>query len=163
MSLSKVSPFYSSAPSMFTDSQPKLGTDSVLFYIDFGSHPIRFGRFTVSQIFRNGQNYSEPTFQVFKKDKCGTFEKYQTTKNWRLRIQENLSSEERSAECRLGNSRRTQKWKTCCSNVTKQERSALEKIEDSTLPLYSTLRTIQLQFLSTSDYFVAKRAMSSSK
>ena len=62
---------------MFTDSQPKLGTDSVPFYIDFGSHPNRFGRFTVSQIFRNGQNYSEPTFQVFKKDKCGTFEKYQ--------------------------------------------------------------------------------------
>ena len=77
MSLSKVSPCYSSAPSMFTDSQPKLGTDSVPFYIDFGSHPNRFGRFTVSQIFRNGQNYSEPTFQVFKKDKCGTFEKYQ--------------------------------------------------------------------------------------
>ena len=62
---------------MFTDSQPKLGTDSVPFYIDFGSHPNRFGRFTVSQIFRNGQNYSEPTFQVFKKDKCGTFENYQ--------------------------------------------------------------------------------------
>ena len=76
MSLSKISPF-SSAPSMFTDSQPKLGTDSVPFYIDFGSHPNSFGRFTVSQIFRNGQNYSEPTLQVFKKDKCGTFEKYQ--------------------------------------------------------------------------------------
>ena len=30
--------------------------------------------------------------------------------------------------------RRTQKWKTCCNNVTKQERSALEKIDDSTLP-----------------------------
>ena len=77
MSLSKVSPFYSSAPSMFTDSQPKLDTDSVPFYIDFGSHPNRYGRFTVSRIFRNGQNYSEPTFQVFKKDNCGTFEKYQ--------------------------------------------------------------------------------------
>ena len=62
---------------MFTDSQPKLGTDSVPFYIDVGSHPNRFGRFTVSQMFRNRQNYSEPTFQVFKKDKCGTFEKYQ--------------------------------------------------------------------------------------
>ena len=68
MSLSQVSPFYSSAPSMFTDSQPKTGTDSVPFYIDFGSNPKRFGRFTVSQIFKNGQNYSEPTFQVFKKD-----------------------------------------------------------------------------------------------
>ena len=77
MSLSKVSLFYSSAPSMFTDSQPKLGTDSVPFYIDFGSHSNRFARFTVSQIFRNGQNYSLPTFQVFKKVKCGTFEKYQ--------------------------------------------------------------------------------------
>ena len=77
MSLSIVSPFYSSALSMFTDSQPKLGTDSVPFYIEFGSHPNRFGRFTVSQLFRNGQNYSEPTFQVFKKGKCGTFEKYQ--------------------------------------------------------------------------------------
>ena len=77
MSLSKVSPFYSSAPSMFTDSQPKTGTDSVPFYIDFGSNPKRFGRFTVSQIFKNGQNYSEPTFQVFKKDSSGTFEKYQ--------------------------------------------------------------------------------------
>ena len=64
---------------MFTDSQPKLGTDFVPFYIDFGSHPNRFAvRFTVSQIFRNGKkNYSETTFQVFKKDKCGTFEKYQ--------------------------------------------------------------------------------------
>ena len=77
MSLSKVSPFYSSAPSMFTDSQPKTGTDSVPVYIDFGSNPKRFGRFTVSQIFKNGQNYSEPTFQVFKKDNSGTFEKYQ--------------------------------------------------------------------------------------
>ena len=27
MSLSKVSPFYTSAPSMFTDSQPKTGID----------------------------------------------------------------------------------------------------------------------------------------
>ena len=62
---------------MFTDSQPKTGTDSVPFYIDFGSNPKRFGRFTVSQIFKNGQNYSEPTFQVFKKDNSGTFEKYQ--------------------------------------------------------------------------------------
>ena len=77
MSLSKVSPFYSSAPSMFTDSQPKLGTDSDPFYIDFGFHPNRFGRFSVPQIFRNGQNYSESTFQVFKKNKCGTFEMYQ--------------------------------------------------------------------------------------
>ena len=74
MSLSKVSPFYSSAPSMFTDFQPKTGTDSVPFYIDFGSNPKRFGRFTVSQIFKS---YSEPTFQVFKKDNSGTFEKYQ--------------------------------------------------------------------------------------
>ena len=62
---------------MFTDSQPKLDADSVPFYIDFGSHPNTFGRFTVSQLIRNGQNYSEPIFQVFKKDKCGTFEKYQ--------------------------------------------------------------------------------------
>ena len=62
---------------MFTDSQPKSGTDSVPFYIDFGSNLKRFGRFTVSQIFKNGQNYSEPTFQVFKKDNSGKFEKYQ--------------------------------------------------------------------------------------
>ena len=62
---------------MFTDSQFKLSTDSIPLYIDFGSHPNRFGRFTVSQIFRSGQHYSEPTFQVFKKDKCGVFEKYQ--------------------------------------------------------------------------------------
>ena len=67
MYLSKVSPYYSSAPSMFTDSQPKLCTDSVPFYIDFGSHPNRFGKITVSQIIRNRQNYSEPGFQVFKK------------------------------------------------------------------------------------------------
>ena len=62
---------------MFTDSQPKSGTDWVPFFIDFCSHPIRFGSFTVSQIFRIGQNYSETSFQVFKKDKCGPFEKYQ--------------------------------------------------------------------------------------
>ena len=169
MSLSKVSPCYSSAPSMFTDSQPKLSTDSVPFYIDFGSHPNRFGRFTVSQIFRNGQNYSEPTFQVFKKDKCGTFEKYQQLRigdyefkkfcllkndllNGDWEIRENPAQFEKNP-----------KMEACCNNVTKQERSALEKIEDSTLPLYSTFRTIQLQFMSRSDYFVAKRAMSSSK
>ena len=69
--------FFSSAPSMFTDSQPKTGTDSVPVLVDFGSNPKRFGRFTVSQIFKNGQNYSEPIFQFFKKDNCGTFEKYQ--------------------------------------------------------------------------------------
>ena len=68
MSLSKVSPFYSSAPSMFTDSQPKTGTASVQFYIDFGSNPKRFRRLTVSQNFKHGQNYSEPTFQASKKD-----------------------------------------------------------------------------------------------
>ena len=93
MSLSQVSPFYSSAPSMFTDSQPKTGTDSVPFYIDFGSNPKRFGRFTVSQIFKNGQNYSEPTFQVFKKDNFGTFEKYQQLRIG-LRIQEILFPQE---------------------------------------------------------------------
>ena len=31
----------------------------------------------VSQFFKNGQNYSGPTFQVFKKDNSRTFEKYQ--------------------------------------------------------------------------------------
>ena len=77
MSLSKVSPFYSSAPSMYTDSQSKTGTDLVPFYIDFGFNPKRFGRFNMSQICKNGQNYSEPTFQVFKTDNSGTFEKYQ--------------------------------------------------------------------------------------
>ena len=77
MSLSEVSPFYSSAPSIFTDYQPKTGTDSVSFYIDFGSSPKRFGGFTVSKIFKNGQNYSETNFQVFTKDNSGTFEKYQ--------------------------------------------------------------------------------------
>ena len=86
MSLSQVSPFYSSAPSMFTDSQPKTGTDSVPFYIDFGYNPKKFGRFTVSQIFKNGQNYSEPTFQVFKKDNSGTLKIYMgligTMENW---------------------------------------------------------------------------------
>ena len=62
---------------MFTDSQPKTGTDSVPFFIEFGSNPKRFGRIIVSQIFKNGQNYSEPTFQVFKKDNSVTFEKNQ--------------------------------------------------------------------------------------
>ena len=37
----------------------------------------RFGRFTMSQISRNGQLYTEPTFQVIRKDNSGTFEKYQ--------------------------------------------------------------------------------------
>ena len=151
MSLSKVSPCYSSAPSMFTDSQPKLGTDSVPFYIDFGSHPNRFGRFTVSQIFRNGQNYSEPTFQVFKKDKCGTFEKYQ-----QLRI----GDYEFKKFCLLKNDLLNGDWEIR-ENPAQFEKNP--KMEDSTLPLYSTFRTIQLQFMSRSDYFVAKRAMSSSK
>ena len=31
----------------------------------------------MSQISRNGQLYTEPTFQVFRKDNSGTFEKYQ--------------------------------------------------------------------------------------
>ena len=31
----------------------------------------------MSQISRNGQLYAEPTFQVYKKDNSGTFEKYQ--------------------------------------------------------------------------------------
>ena len=123
MSLSKVSPFYSSAPSMFTDSQPKLSTDCVPFYFDYGSHPNRFGRFTVSQIFRNGQNYSEPTFQVFKKDKCGTFEKYQQLRIGDYEFKKFLSPEERSAAWRLGD---------------------LGKIEDSTL-LY-TVRSGQSSF-----------------
>ena len=77
MSLSKVSHFLSSSPSMYTQSSPKPGTDSVPFYMDFGSNSKRFGRFTMSQISRNGQLYTEPTFQVFRKDNSGTFEKYQ--------------------------------------------------------------------------------------
>ena len=62
---------------MFADSKPKTGTDSVPFYIHFGCNPKRFGRFTVSQIFKIGQIYSEPTVLVFKKDNSGTFKKYQ--------------------------------------------------------------------------------------
>ena len=83
MSLSKVSRFHSSAPSMFTDSQPKTGTDSVPFFIDFVSNPKRFGRFTVSQVFKNGQSYSEPTFQVFKKYNSGLFE----ITNWNFELE----------------------------------------------------------------------------
>ena len=66
-----------SASSMYTQSSRKPGTDSVPFYMDFGSNSKRFGRFTVSQISRNGQLHTEPTFQVFRKDNSGTFEKYQ--------------------------------------------------------------------------------------
>ena len=54
MSLSEVSPFFWSASLIFTDSQPKTGTDSVPFYVDFGSKPKRFGRLTVSQVLKNG-------------------------------------------------------------------------------------------------------------
>ena len=38
LSLSKVSLFLSSAPSMYIQSSPKPGTDSVPFYMDFGSN-----------------------------------------------------------------------------------------------------------------------------
>ena len=91
MALDKVSPCFSSALFMFIDSQPKTGTDSVPFYIEFGSNPKRFGRFSVSQIFENGQSYSEPTFQVFKKENSG---EVPTASNWRLRIQEMLFPQE---------------------------------------------------------------------
>ena len=77
MSLSKLSPFQSSAPSMYTQSSPKPRTDSFPFYMDFGSNSESFGRFTVTQISRNGQLHTEPTFQVFRKDNSWTFEKYQ--------------------------------------------------------------------------------------
>ena len=36
--------------------------------------------------FKNGQNHSEPTFQVLEKDKSRKFEKISTTSKWRLRI-----------------------------------------------------------------------------
>ena len=62
---------------MYTQSSPKPGTDLVPFYMDFGSNSKIFGRFTMSQNSRNGQNYTELTFQVFRKDNSGTFEKYQ--------------------------------------------------------------------------------------
>ena len=81
MSLSKVSPFLSSAPSMYTQSSLKPGTDSVPFYMDFASNSKKFDRFTVSQISRNGQLHTEPTFQFFRKDNSGTFEKYQQLRN----------------------------------------------------------------------------------
>ena len=77
---------------MFTDSQPKTRTDSVPFYLDFGSNPKRFGRFTVSQIFKNGQNYSEPILQVFKRDNSGTFEKYQQLRSRDYEIEKSVSS-----------------------------------------------------------------------
>ena len=167
MSLSKVSPFYSSAPSMFTDSQPKFGNDSVPFYIDFGSHPNRFGRFTVSQRFRKEQNYSEPTFQVFNKDKCGTFEKYQ-----QLRI----GDFEFKKFCLLKNNLLNGDWETQknpaqfemnpkMEDVLQQCQKAREisigKNRRPYVPLYIMFRTIQLQFMSKSDYFVPKGAMSS--
>ena len=66
---------------MYTQSSPKPGTDSVPFYMDFGSNSKRFGRFTMSQISRKGQICSAPTFQVFRKDTFGTFEKYQQLRN----------------------------------------------------------------------------------
>ena len=167
MSLSKVYPFYSSAPSMFTHSQLKLGTDSVPFYIDFGSHPNRFGRFTVSQVFRNGQNYSVPTFQVIKKDKCGAFEKYQ-----QLRI----GDFEFKKFCLLKNDLLNGDWEIRQNPAQLEKNPKLEYVlqqchkareigigKNRRLYVYSTFRTIQLQFMSRSDYFVAKRAMSSSK
>ena len=83
MFLSKVSPFLSSAPSIYTQSSPKPGTDSVPFYMDFGSNSKRFGKYTVSQISRNGQLHTEPTLrvlevlEVFRKENSRTFEKYQ--------------------------------------------------------------------------------------
>ena len=110
--------------------------------------------------------------QLFKSLKKINVEHLKSTNNWELEITNSRNFVFWRTICWMEtgkfekiqlNLRRTQKWKTCCNNVTKQERSALEKIEDSTLPLYSTFRTIQLQFMSRSDYFVAKRAMSSSK
>ena len=62
---------------MCTQSPSKPGTDSVPFYMDFGQKSKRFGRFSVSQISRKGQRHTEPTFQVFRKNNSGTFEKYQ--------------------------------------------------------------------------------------
>ena len=83
MSLSKVSPFYSSAPSMFTNSQPKTGTDSVPFYIDFGSNPKRFGRFTVSQIFKMDKIILNQLSKYLKKI---TLEHLRSTNNFELEI-----------------------------------------------------------------------------
>ena len=68
---------------MYTQSSPKPGTDSVPFYMDFGCNSKTYGRFTVSQISGNGQLHTEPTFQVFRKDNSGTFEK-----NQHLRIED---------------------------------------------------------------------------
>ena len=77
MFFSKVSLLLSSAPPMYTQSSPKPGTDSVPVYVDFGSNSKRFGIFTLSQISRKGQLHTEQTFQVFRKDTSGNFEKYQ--------------------------------------------------------------------------------------
>ena len=95
---------------MFTDSKPKLGTDSVPFYIDFCSNPNRFGRFTVSKKFRNGQNYYEQFFQVLKKDKCGTL---RSTNNRELENTNSKREEPINGGCAatMSQSKRDQHWK----------------------------------------------------
>ena len=168
MSFSKVSPFYSSAPSMFTDSQPKLGTDSVPFYIDFGSHSNRFGRFTVPQIFRNWQNYSERFFQVVKKDKCGTFEKYQQLRigvyefkkfcllendllngDWKMR--ENLVQFEKNP-----------KTEDVLQQCHKAREISIGKHRSLCVTFIQYVQNNPAQFMLRSNFFVAKRAVNSS-
>ena len=58
---------FTRVPSMFTDSQPKTGNDSVPFYIDFGSNPKRFGRFTVSPDFKKWTKLFRTIFPSLQK------------------------------------------------------------------------------------------------
>ena len=62
---------------MFTDSQPKLVLIPTHFLLTLALIQTNLRDLLCSKYLETEKNYSEPFFQVLKKDKCGTFEKYQ--------------------------------------------------------------------------------------
>ena len=126
----------------------------------------------MSQISRNGQIYSEPTLQVFKKDNSGTFEKYQQLRigdyefkkfcflkedllNGELEMRENQPQFDKN----IGMEHVLEQ----CHKVREISIGLAFETADSMLLSSNTSRTTQLQLMYKFDFFVERRTTSSNK
>ena len=154
---------------MYTQSSPKPGTDSVSFYMDFGLNSKRFGTFTVSQISRNGQLYTEPTFQVVRKYDSRTIEKIQQLRfgDYELRILCFLKEDLLKGELEMITNEPQFVKDTSTEHKLEQSHKVREiSIGRNRRPYVTFLQYIKdnhLQLMYKFDFFVKRRTMSSNK
>ena len=168
-SLSKVSPFYSSAPSMFTNSQPKTGIDWDPFYIDIGSNLKKLWNSLCPRFQKMDKIILN---QLCKSSKKVTLEHLRSTNNFEFEILNSKISVSSRTISWMGswnwvstriNLIRTHVWSMCCNDVTKSKRSAWDEIDKKMWLSFKTFKRIQPPFMCRFGSFVVKKTMSSSR